>query len=539
MANTADVVVRFLADTAQVDGATKSMGSTIKGFAKSAAGFFGGVAIGAFAKDAVQAASDMNESMNKVNVVFGKSAGTIQRFAEDAAQNLGLSTQAALDAAGAYGNMFTQLGFGPKVAADMSKGMLTLTADLASFHNADPTAVLEAQQAAFRGEYDAVQKFIPTINAAAVEQRALADTHKASTKELTAGEKAAAAYALMVEGAGAATGDWAATADSAANQQRTMNAEMQNAEASIGQALLPALQVVVPWIAAAATAFADAEPEIQKVTVALAGFGAIALIIGGTVGLIVAAIGAIGVGLFLMWTHWDEIWQWIVDNPVYGVLIGILAAPVAAMFLIVGALKFLWENWSEIWGWIKQAASDAAGWVTDRWNEVTAFFKGIPGVIRDALSTVWDFLTRPFIEAEQRIEDVFDGIKDIVRGAVNVIKSVWNPIADSINAIHINTPGVSLPFVGEVIPSQRIDPFPIDVPRLAAGGVVSRATLALIGESGPEAVVPLDRGFGTTNVYTINVDVAPGANPAEVGAAVVDQIRAYEQVAGRAWRATA
>ena len=71
---------------------------------------------------------------------------------------------------------------------------------------------------------------------------------------------------------------------------------------------------------------------------------------------------------------------------------------------------------------------------------------------------------------------------------------------------------------------------------LAGGGVVRRPTVALVGESGPEAVVPLGRG-GVGNTYNINVTVQAGAPAAEVGRAVVEQIRAFEQAAGAGWRA--
>ncbi|MBK6858155.1 MAG: hypothetical protein IPG97_16785 [Microthrixaceae bacterium] len=66
--------------------------------------------------------------------------------------------------------------------------------------------MIEAQTAAFGGEYDALQKFVPTINAAAVEQQALAETGKSSARELTAQEKALATYSLMLAGAGKASG---------------------------------------------------------------------------------------------------------------------------------------------------------------------------------------------------------------------------------------------------------------------------------------------------------------------------------------------
>ena len=58
---------------------------------------------------AVNAASDLNESMNKVNVVFGDSARAVVDFSSTAAQNLGMSQQAALEASrdvweSVYGN---------------------------------------------------------------------------------------------------------------------------------------------------------------------------------------------------------------------------------------------------------------------------------------------------------------------------------------------------------------------------------------------------------------------------------------------------
>jgi phage-related minor tail protein len=64
------------------------------------------------------------------------------------------------------------------------------------------------------------------------------------------------------------------------------------------------------------------------------------------------------------------------------------------------------------------------------------------------------------------------------------------------------------------------------IPALADGGIVTGPTLALIGEAGPEAVIPLDRagGMGGGNV-TINVN---GGDPQ----AVVDALRRYMQTNG-------
>jgi TP901 family phage tail tape measure protein len=71
---------------------------------------------------------------------------------------------------------------------------------------------------------------------------------------------------------------------------------------------------------------------------------------------------------------------------------------------------------------------------------------------------------------------------------------------------------------------------------LAKGGIVMKPTRALIGEAGPEAVVPLDRagGFGKTeNTININVTTGVGTDPVATGRAVVDAIKRYEATNGK------
>ncbi len=193
---------------------------------------------------AAQAASDLGETVSKSNTIFGNAAGKVEDFAESA-EKIGLSKRAALDAASGFGNLFTQVGLATDSAADMSIELTSLASDFASFHNADITEVIEAQTAAFRGEYDSLQRFVPTINAAAVQQRAMADSGKETAAALTDAEKATATYALMIEGAGAALDDFDRTGDSAANRQRVLAANFENLKASIGEGALPVLEQIV------------------------------------------------------------------------------------------------------------------------------------------------------------------------------------------------------------------------------------------------------------------------------------------------------
>jgi len=77
------------------------------------------------------------------------------------------------------------------------------------------------------------------------------------------------------------------------------------------------------------------------------------------------------------------------------------------------------------------------------------------------------------------------------------------------------------------------------IPQLADGGIVTSPTLALIGEAGPEAVVPLNQmgamGNGGNN-YQINVQTGVG-DPGAIGQSVVEAISAYERRNGAGWRA--
>ncbi|MGE3960604.1 MAG: hypothetical protein AB7F65_02870 [Dehalococcoidia bacterium] len=198
----------------------------------------GGAVAGASKLVGVAASTD--EAINKNTVIFKENADQVLQWAETSATSFGLARREALDASGTFGNMLTQLGIGTDQALGMSTAMVELAADFASFHNADITEVIQAQTAAFRGEYDAVQRYVPTINAAAVQQKALEMGLAETTKELTAQDKALATNALLMEGAGEAAGDFERTSDSLTNQQRILEAQLDDLQGNIGRTLIPA-----------------------------------------------------------------------------------------------------------------------------------------------------------------------------------------------------------------------------------------------------------------------------------------------------------
>jgi hypothetical protein len=232
----------------------------------------------------VKMASDQAESISKSDQIFGRNAGAIHKWASGAASDFGQSRQQAEENAASFGNMFRQLDIGVKPATRMSKSMVELASDFASFHNADITEVLQAQQAAFRGEYDSVQRFVPTIKAATVQTKAMAMTGKENADALTEQDKALATYQLLIDGAGKATGDFDRTADGAANRMRTMTATVTDAGAKIGSTLLPVVAEGAGLVGDLASAFAGLPQPVQTGGLALLGVAAAAgplLYIGG------------------------------------------------------------------------------------------------------------------------------------------------------------------------------------------------------------------------------------------------------------------
>lgn len=217
-------------------------GEEIKGsFSRAAAGAAVGIAIFSFFHSSVVAASDLNETASKTATVFGAASDEVFKFASTAATSLGQSRQQAEEAVATFGNLLEGLKIAPGLAATMSIQLDKLASDFASFHNANPADVIESLTAAFRGEFDPVQKFVPTINAATVELEALKETGKQNAAALTLQEKGLATYNILLKGAGPALGDFARTSSGAANQGRILGAQFEDLKTKVGAVLLPAL----------------------------------------------------------------------------------------------------------------------------------------------------------------------------------------------------------------------------------------------------------------------------------------------------------
>jgi hypothetical protein len=144
--------------------------------------------------------------------------------------------------------------------------------------------------------------------------------------------------------------------------------------------------------------------------------------------------------------------------------------------------------------------------------------------------------TNPFILATAAVIGLALAFNKLV-DAMSAINSVGGLAARILGGLAMPVIGNVASIIGgltDLIPSGPTAPTPAPptsrIPRLAEGGIVNSPTLALIGEAGPEAVVPLDR-MNTGGGVTINV-TGGLATSAEIGESVVNALRAYSRSAG-------
>lgn len=224
------------------------------------------VAIGTYS---VLAASNLNESMSKVQVVFGDSVKAVEDFASTSAKNLGMSKQAALEASGTFGNLFTTMGMGKEPAAEMSTGLVKLAADLASFNNMDPQEVLEKLRSGLVGEVEPLRSLGVNLTVAAVQAKAMEMGLADAGGQVNQSAMIQARYALILEQTTTAQGDFARTADGMANKTRTAKAQLIDSAAVLGEKLLPYAIQAVDWVTRLATAFANLPKPVQDSAVAI------------------------------------------------------------------------------------------------------------------------------------------------------------------------------------------------------------------------------------------------------------------------------
>jgi len=299
-------------------------------------------------------------------------------------------------------------------------------------------------------------------------------------------------FEAMTETTGALEGAFAATAETSQFQFNQAMSEVKSALGTVGEILLPFVRDFVSGFQEIVETFRALSPEQQKQVVQ---YAAIAAAIGPVLivmGKLFTAIGTIIKGF----VAFGKAALFLFTNPIGLIIVGIAA--------VVAAGVLLYKNWDKV----KEVALDV-------WSSVSTAF-----------GTAWDAIKETAKSAGNFVIGMLNAVIGAYEGAVNAIAGALN----------------SLPFVGKTlsipdwvpvvggrsfsIPSVPTVQFP-RIPELAEGGIVQRETLAIIGEAGPEAVVPLDR-FGEMGGGTVVNVYVNGGDPQQV----VEAIRRYTRTNG-------
>jgi hypothetical protein len=503
-----------------------------------------GAAITGFSVVAVKEAAEAEGAMAKFNTVFAGGAGEMLEFVDELRKEMPTARQEIIKMAGGLQDLLVPLGLSRESAQGMTQEILDLSNKIAAFNDVDPTEVLEAFRSGLTGSSEPLKRFGINASVAALETRALEEglletgqTFNDLDAATRSQVQAQALLAQSIANSSDAINGFEENNDSFLRRWQDLQATMQEFMVVVGapllevldsilQAIMPIVDTVGQWIqqhpqltAAITLAVAAIGAFLAIAGPLLVVFGSLAVAAGAlnismlpialTIGGVILAIGLLVAAGYLLMKNWDTVKQFFIDSwekiktafvktidavrsyieTNFGFLIewfNFWWSSMNAIFtLAMAALQFAWNFF---WEAIKSTATlqlnVLKGVVNFAFTAIkTAFDKHI-AALKSAWNAVWSTFG-PVVTA------VFSGIKSGVVAMVNFVISKINALIRGIRKISgaLNKiPGVNITA-------------PPEIPMLANGGIVTKPTLAMIGEGGEsEAVVPLSKagqmGFG-------------------------------------------
>ncbi len=405
-----------------------SVGNITSGLSKIGSGLVLGIgaaaaaattATGVFLASTIGGASDLNETISKVGVVFGSSAKSIMDFAANSATAMGMSQGDALKAAGVYGNLFRAMGMAEDASANMSTGLVGLAADLASFNNLDPTDVMDKLRSGLSGQTEPLRSLGVNINAAMLEAKAMEMGLLSVGGEFTAAAKAQATYALITEQTTLAQGDFSRTSGGLANQQRILAATFQNVKDKIGTALLPLITKMTETINKIASdpAFQKMLEDVIKtlgdlanqimlsIPTALDWFGKLSAWFKDNQPIVIGILAALGVAILAFG---------IQAAIGFGIAMAPLLPAIAVMVLIGAYVALLAYAWKTNFGGIRDTMLQA-------W-----------GKIKPVLVTLKNWFAEHIPAALEKIKPIFEAVRawlgEHIPAALAKSKAFWDDV---------------------------------------------------------------------------------------------------------------
>lgn len=283
----------------RAERATKRMGQEIADSGEKMRNFgvgavAGGLLVAKGLGSAINAAADLGETTSKAEQLFGDATDDIIEFGEGAADSLGLSEQAAIDAASTFAIYGQKAGLAGNDLGDFSTELVTLATDMASFNNVGTEETIAAIGSALSGEAEPMKRFGVLLNEATLKAQAMKmGLIENANDAIPLQHKALVAHKEILEQTNVQQGDFARTQDGLPNKMKSTKAEMENMRAEIGERLLPVADKLVGAAGGMLDLFGKLPTPLQEVATYGAAAGSGIAIIGGS--------AAIGFGQIRKW----------------------------------------------------------------------------------------------------------------------------------------------------------------------------------------------------------------------------------------------
>ena len=330
----------------------KAMQRTFEKSAKIAAGALAG--LGAAAWHVAGVASEAEQAAGAVESVFGASSKAIQGYADDAAQAVGLSSQSYNELAAVLGSQMKNMGLSGRELTDETNNLIGLGADLAATFGGTTADAVSAVSSLLRGERDPIEKYGVSIKQADVNARLAAMGLTGLEGEAAKAAERQATLALLTDQTSSALGQFERESDTAAGAQQRATAEWENAQAKLGEALLPTLVDLAGILEKVAVWVADNEETVRNLAVALGIFsGALVVARGAQIAMNIA----------------------MAANPV-GLIITAIGALVAAIALIASNWEAVKKAVEPVITWLSEAIENVVGWIQTAIDGIGSFIDG-------------------------------------------------------------------------------------------------------------------------------------------------------------------
>ncbi|RWZ52939.1 hypothetical protein ELQ90_03110 [Labedella phragmitis] len=379
MGRTAILAIRIIGDATsavtsleRVDGSAGRMQQNLDRAAAGSAVALAG--IGAAAMAAGDAASSLEQATGAVDSVFGQYAARVHEYAQTSAADVGLARAEYSQLSAVLGAQLKNMGFSLDEVSGQTNSLIGLGSDLAAMFGGTTSDAVGALSSLLRGERDPIERYGVSIKAADVSARVAAMGLSGLTGDAARAAETQATLALLTEQTAAAQGQFAREADTAAGSQQIANAAFEDAQAKLGEQLLPLMAEGALVLADFAGWISD---NSELVTVLAAGIGVLAggvLLISGAMR-VYAAAQAIQTA-----AQWASNAAWLA-NPVTWIVLLI----VAAIGLLIAIIIVVINNWDELCAAIETGAQAVGDWFASigRWADDT--FGPVINWIREAI----------------------------------------------------------------------------------------------------------------------------------------------------------